>query len=333
MLACRRMPVRTSLLISMLNLTFDLDAIEAREAAASSASFTHIGGTLGGAEPSGEVACCVRVAWQTASSQRVFNDDEGAITDRAGAVEGAGDEVWVCRAVTKEPQAPVCTIHSEPPANDLGAAALSRRAADQRVGHGADLETEDNEPTAAARSECSRNVQSTSDEAVGAVHARACNAPIPNGGFVGEAGEGAGEALCQFALRPVRRGGGATSPKDDCRRELALSQAQVSDIRRQVLADAKLMSERDIPLSPAWWRQLGMEERAVEVETNRALSKRPRQGQPATGNQPSRYQLECVLEEAKAAGKAKVWYTVRWEGYHPFWEAWRISEEVGSPLE
>jgi len=76
-----------------------------------------------------------------------------------------------------------------------------------------------------------------------------------------------------------------------------------------------------------------MEERAVEVETNRALSKRPRQGQPATGNQPSRYQLECVLEEAKAAGKAKVWYTVRWEGYHPFWEAWRISEEVGSPLE
>eukprot|EP00965_Chrysotila_dentata_P058437 1938191-Pleurochrysis_carterae.AAC.1 len=40
-------------------------------------------------------------------------------------------------------------------------------------------------------------------------------------------------------------------PKDDSRRELALTQAQVSDLRRQILADAKLMEELNFPLSAA----------------------------------------------------------------------------------
>eukprot|EP00965_Chrysotila_dentata_P072850 2407962-Pleurochrysis_carterae.AAC.1 len=104
-------------------------------------------------------------------------------------------------------------------------------------------------------------------------------------------------------------------------------------MRRQILADARLMGEQNYPISPAWWRQLGEEQKAVDAEAGRLNPKRSRKGQRATGSTPARYQIECILEEAKTAGKAKVWYLVRWEGYNPSWEAWRIRGDVGSPLE
>ena len=45
------------------------------------------------------------------------------------------------------------------------------------------------------------------------------------------------------------------------------------------------------------------------------------------------YQIEEILQEHRTAGRARMWYLVRWEGYEVEWEAWRIQGEVGSPVE
>eukprot|EP00965_Chrysotila_dentata_P199727 6179551-Pleurochrysis_carterae.AAC.1 len=55
--------------------------------------------------------------------------------------------------------------------------------------------------------------------------------------------------------------------------EHALTQALVSDLRRQVLSYAKLIGEHNLPLSAAWWGQLGNEAKAVKVETSNSLAR------------------------------------------------------------
>eukprot|EP00965_Chrysotila_dentata_P150842 4984455-Pleurochrysis_carterae.AAC.1 len=209
---CRlcQMPVR--------NLAFDLAAIEPHASAASSAGFTCIGGDFEGADSSGDVACTVCSDMHAASVERI-NDDEGTIADRAGAAERAGSQVWVRSAVSEELQNAVRTSHcqsspdeggcvrlpvSSVPSFQLstrgGDAPLPTRAADQGVRHAADVDTEHNEcdrrvyggATPAAGPERSRHLQGA-DEAIRAVYSCACNSLAPDGDFVGEAGEGAGE--------------------------------------------------------------------------------------------------------------------------------------------
>ena len=55
-------------------------------------------------------------------------------------------------------------------------------------------------------------------------------------------------------------------PKDSQRREIQFTQAEESEIRREVLNDLLLMSQAEKPLSPAYWRQLGMEDQALNME-------------------------------------------------------------------
>ena len=55
-------------------------------------------------------------------------------------------------------------------------------------------------------------------------------------------------------------------PKDSQRREIQISAQEMRGIRREVLADVLLMSTEDKPLSAAFYRQLGMEDKAQEVE-------------------------------------------------------------------
>ena len=45
-------------------------------------------------------------------------------------------------------------------------------------------------------------------------------------------------------------------PKDPDRREKAMSKAMVKEIREQIYSDLKVMAERDMPLSPMFFRQL-----------------------------------------------------------------------------
>ena len=39
-----------------------------------------------------------------------------------------------------------------------------------------------------------------------------------------------------------------------------------------------------------------------------------------------------ILREKKTDGRARVWYLVKWLGYEPEWEEWRISGELGEPV-
>ena len=117
-------------------------------------------------------------------------------------------------------------------------------------------------------------------------------------------------------------------PKDPMRNEIALSPTEVSEIRAQVATDAARMGEMGLELSPGWWRQLGNEEAAMMAEallSNVASHLLPDKGKRRQA--ADSYEIESIVEER---GK---WALVRWAGYHPSWEAWRISGAVGSPVE
>ena len=44
------------------------------------------------------------------------------------------------------------------------------------------------------------------------------------------------------------------------------------------------------------------------------------------------HEVESILEERASTGKAKAYFLVQWAGYHPSWEAWRITGLVGEPV-
>ena len=55
-------------------------------------------------------------------------------------------------------------------------------------------------------------------------------------------------------------------PKANDRREVAVDPETERWVRQQVLTDVLEMANRGDPISPGWWRQLGEEEKALEVE-------------------------------------------------------------------
>ena len=99
-------------------------------------------------------------------------------------------------------------------------------------------------------------------------------------------------------------------------------------------------------LSAFWWRQLGRDDLAQEVEAGRQTKKqRERAAAAATRSQeraarrqarldarPPEYEVAEIIQEVKTDGAAKVWFQVRWAGYDPSWELWRIQGEPGTPL-
>ena len=132
-------------------------------------------------------------------------------------------------------------------------------------------------------------------------------------------------------------------PKDSERREIAMTQEQVQEMRIAVMADVLALSTAGQQLAPGFWRQLGQEEKALEVETMlaqpqerrqaaRLARQQARQQLQLTLAQPT-YTIDCILDQHSSTGRARNWYLVRWEGYDLTWEAWRIHGEVGSPLE
>ena len=122
-------------------------------------------------------------------------------------------------------------------------------------------------------------------------------------------------------------------PKNAQRREVALDLNLQAALRQQVLQDVFQLSEKNLRLSAAWWRQLGREDMALEVEAGH-ITKRQRERAAARAALPvTHFNVECILREVPTAGAAKIWFLVRWEGYDPTWETWRIQGEVGSALE
>ena len=111
-------------------------------------------------------------------------------------------------------------------------------------------------------------------------------------------------------------------PKDSNRVEILLSPEEVSELRSQVATDAYLMGEKGLPLSASWWRQLLNEEQALMAEALlHNLSTAPAEGKRR--RRADHYEVEQIMQEQRG------WFLVRWAGYHPSWEAWRITGEVG----
>ena len=117
-------------------------------------------------------------------------------------------------------------------------------------------------------------------------------------------------------------------PKDNRRNEIAFSPGEIHEIRAQVATDAAHLGMAGMPLSAGWWRQVGNEEAACVAEAtlhNLNLQPPPEKGKRRQA--ADLYELETILQ---VKGN---WALVRWLGYHPSWEAWRIHGEVGSPVE
>lgn len=105
------------------------------------------------------------------------------------------------------------------------------------------------------------------------------------------------------------------------------------EIREQVLKDVHALCEKKCQLSPGWLRQLGLNDRADAMEvllSNPTMMNRRRAREDDL--YPT-YEVDCILEERKSTGRAVAWFLVRWAGYRPEWEAWRISGEIGDPIE
>lgn len=141
------------------------------------------------------------------------------------------------------------------------------------------------------------------------------------------------EALyLNFNFVLVDQDGEVHAPKDMQRREMALLGMEF--IREQVLADVRTLSLKGCPLGPGWWRQLGMPEKAAEVEAMLQNPKHRFNTGKTVQKQVVKYEVECIVDEKKSTGRAGVWYLVRWRGYQPDWEAWRINGRPGiDPIE
>ena len=137
-------------------------------------------------------------------------------------------------------------------------------------------------------------------------------------------------AMLQYVL--VDETGELHPPKDENRNEIALSPDLEAEVREQLFADLNLMGEKNFPLSPELWRQLENEDRALEteamldnVERQRMLAAAELASAPPGARKRAvraeRWEVDCILEE-RPSGRRR--FRVRWEGYHPSWERWRV---------
>lgn len=123
-------------------------------------------------------------------------------------------------------------------------------------------------------------------------------------------------------------------PKDEMRNEMLLSPVVVSEARVQIRADLLEMVEKKIArLSPAFLRQLGLEEQAMALEAESSQINLQRLQQARASRVP-KWDVSHIVEERGAGHRRE--YLVEWAGYHPSWEAWRMNGPggaVGSPLQ
>ena len=128
-------------------------------------------------------------------------------------------------------------------------------------------------------------------------------------------------------------------PKDTQRVEKLLTTEQQQEMRVAVLQDLQGFSQRaNLPLAPGFWRQLGRPEKAAEMEALLAQPQQPARQRSARPPRPARvdrqeYTISCILDEMPANRVHTRRFLVRWNGYDPTWEQWRIHGLVGSPIE
>ena len=123
------------------------------------------------------------------------------------------------------------------------------------------------------------------------------------------------------------------APKDSTQRELQISSELEARLRQQVLQDVFALSAQNVPLSAEWWRQLGMEETAQQVEQGLVTASQRARAEARAALTGPEYNIDRIVKEVPTAGAAKIWFLVQWEGYNPDWERWRISGQEGEPLQ
>jgi hypothetical protein len=116
-------------------------------------------------------------------------------------------------------------------------------------------------------------------------------------------------------------------PKDWKRNEMELEPELEAEMRAKVLEDVTELHQKGAVLSPEWLGQIGVDAR--EATPTALLMNVP---SDLGKKRPSKRACREFDAEAIVAENAHS-YLVRWEGYHESWEVWRISGEVGSPLE
>ena len=133
------------------------------------------------------------------------------------------------------------------------------------------------------------------------------------------------------------------APKSSNRLDIEIGAELEAQLRQKVLQDVFQISENGATLSASWWRQIGREDQAVEVEAGRvtqwqrqraALAAQRAAERAATrlALQPPQYDVERILEEQPTTGAARCYYLVEWSGYDPSWEAWRIMGDPGTAV-
>ena len=141
-------------------------------------------------------------------------------------------------------------------------------------------------------------------------------------------------------------------PKDNNRREIFFTEEVEADLKEQVLRDVRALADRGEPLAAGWWRQMGDESKALEVEWRlanpqahrkavRELLRPPRvPREPRAKKAPRRtrftketFEIDKILAEKRVSTKEKVIYLVRWLDYNPDWEPARASGTFGGPME
>ena len=131
-------------------------------------------------------------------------------------------------------------------------------------------------------------------------------------------------------------------PKDENRIEIAASNDLTDALRTMIWDDLLEMSRRGYYLSPGFFRQLGEEDKALEMEAMISNVQAQRQtiaaakltlpaGTKPKRQVPRRYAWEARLILEEFPGRKKC-FLAEWAGYEPSWERWRV-EGLGAPGE
>ena len=144
-------------------------------------------------------------------------------------------------------------------------------------------------------------------------------------------------------------GDGELHPPKEEKREVLLAPELLTALRQQVILDLLKFYQRGAPLAPGFLRKMGHTEEADAVQA--MLLNRPQpQDEPQeqlqqdeadtstvlavqSNSRATHFEVERIIGWKESTGRAKSYYLVQWAGYHETWEPWRISGEVGDPIE
>ena len=92
------------------------------------------------------------------------------------------------------------------------------------------------------------------------------------------------------------------------------------------------MADQNHPMAPGFLRQMGRLQQAMvaqaRLEQQEASVPPPQKGGKSRSKEPL-YEVSQILDERGTGANHS--YLVRWAGYHPSWEAWRLADWQGQP--